>query len=182
MTGRPPTGYPPETTLPCACKRVSASTEGRMVPLTSSVSWSTGSRGSALRRFIDTRYIGMLVLLSFLLLFHHLQALDHLEGEAHHAAFLSLVLDVDGLIVVVDEDLGEHPTVVVEALSPLWDGPVAYLAGLLAHRFAPSLDSVSLPRRGSVYPTVKVLEPLFTEVRGRGIPGSSLARSCIDRP
>src|SRR5918994_5876105 len=166
MTGRPPTGYPPESTLPCACKRVSASTEGRMVPLTSSVSWSTGSRGSALRRFIDTRYIGMLVLLSFLLLFHHLQALDHLEGEAHYAALLALVLDVDGLIVVVDEYLGEHPAVVVEPLSPLWYGPVAYLAGLLAHRLAPSLDSVSLPGRGPMYPTVKLLEPLFTLVRG----------------
>src|SRR5215208_5260586 len=135
MTGRPPTGYPPETTLPCACKRVSASTEGRMVPLTSSVSWSTGSRGSALRRFIDTRYIGMLLLLYFLVLFHHLQALDHLEGEAHHAALLALVLDVDGLIVVVDEDLGEHPTVVVEPLRPLWDSFALYLALLRTARF-----------------------------------------------
>src|SRR5688572_2369781 len=59
MAGRPPTGYPPEITLPCACNRVSASTEGSMAPLTNSVSWSTGSRGSALRRFIDTRYIGI---------------------------------------------------------------------------------------------------------------------------
>src|SRR5215210_5789504 len=155
MTGRPPTGYPPESTLPCTCKRVSASTEGRMVPLTSSVNWSTGSRGSALRRFIDTRYIGMLVLLSFLLLFHHLQALEHLEGEAHDAAFLSLVLEGDGLVVVVDEDLLDEPAVVVEALRPLGHGLVAYLAGLLAHPLAPSLDNVSLPRRGSMYPTVK---------------------------
>ena len=59
MAVLPPIGYPPETTLPCACNRVSASTEGRMAPLTNSVSWSPGSRGSALRRFIDTRYIGM---------------------------------------------------------------------------------------------------------------------------
>jgi hypothetical protein len=36
-----------------------------------------------------------------LLLFHHLPALDHLEGEAHHAAFLALVLDVAGPVVVV---------------------------------------------------------------------------------
>src|SRR5918994_1114791 len=97
MTGRPPTGYPPESTLPCACKRVSASTEGRMVPLTSSVSWSTGSRGSALRRFIDTRYIGMLLLLSFLLHFHHIQAFDDLEGEEHHPGVLAFHFKVDGL-------------------------------------------------------------------------------------
>jgi hypothetical protein len=35
-----------------------------------------------------------------------LKSLDHLEGVAHYAALLALVLDVDGLLVVVDEDLG----------------------------------------------------------------------------
>jgi hypothetical protein len=35
--------------------------------------------------------------------FDYLQALDHLEAEAHHAALLALVLKVDGLVVVVDE-------------------------------------------------------------------------------
>jgi hypothetical protein len=60
--------------------------------------------------------------------FDYLKALYHLEGEAHYAALLALVLDVDGLVVVVDEYLGEHPAVVVEAFSPLWDGLVAYLA------------------------------------------------------
>src|SRR5215217_908209 len=63
----------------------------------------------------------------------YLKALYHLEGEAHYAAFLALVLDVDGLIVVVDEHLRHKPAVVVEALSPLWDIFVHYLSGLLAH-------------------------------------------------
>jgi hypothetical protein len=35
--------------------------------------------------------------------FDDLQALNHLEGEAHDAVLLALVLDVDGLVVVVDE-------------------------------------------------------------------------------
>jgi hypothetical protein len=43
----------------------------------------------------------MLLLFSFLLLFHHLQALDHLEGEAHYTAFLPPVLDVDGLWLIL---------------------------------------------------------------------------------
>src|SRR5215203_2587396 len=40
-------------------------------------------------------------------------------------------------------------------------------------------DSVSLPQRGSIYPTEGVLEALFTGVRGIGILGSSLAGSWI---
>src|ERR671921_3017037 len=77
--------------------------------------------------------VGFSLLLRVCGFFNYLQALDRLEGEAHHAALLAPVLDVDGLVVVVDEYLGEHPAVVVEALSPLWDGLVAYLARLLAH-------------------------------------------------
>jgi hypothetical protein len=34
--------------------------------------------------------------------FDDLQALDHLEGEAYYAAVLALMLEVDGLLVVVD--------------------------------------------------------------------------------
>ena len=66
--------------------------------------------------------------------FDDLQSLDHLEGEAHYAAILALVLEVDGLVVMVDEDLLDKPAVVVEALSLLWDGLVLHLSGLLAHR------------------------------------------------
>ena len=37
-----------------------------------------------------------------------LQAFDLLEGEAHYAAVLALVLEVDGLVVMVDEDLAQY--------------------------------------------------------------------------
>src|SRR5215203_1791897 len=66
----------------------------------------------------------------------YLQALDHLEGEAHYAAVLALVLKVDGFVVVVDEDLRHEPAAVVEPLGPLGDILVRYLFGLLAHRHA----------------------------------------------
>src|SRR5215204_3184152 len=66
-------------------------------------------------------------------LFDYLQALDHLEGEAYYAAVLALVLEVDGLVVVVDEDLRHKPAAVVEPLGPLRDLFVLYLSGLLAH-------------------------------------------------
>src|SRR5215218_1993014 len=39
----------------------------------------------------------------------YLKALYHLEGEAHYAALLALVLEVDGLVVVVDEHLRHKP-------------------------------------------------------------------------
>src|SRR5215210_1462721 len=82
---------------------------------------------------------------------HYLQTFDLIEGEAHYAAVLALVLEVDCLIVVVDEDLRGHPAAVVEPLCPLGDVFVHYPLGLLAHPFAPSLTNVSLPRRGSIY-------------------------------
>src|SRR5215216_8111025 len=63
-----------------------------------------------------------------------LQALDHVKVEAHYAAILAPVLDVDGLIVMVDENLRENPAVVIESLSPLWDSFALYLALLLPGR------------------------------------------------
>src|SRR5215211_5129306 len=53
---------------------------------------------------------------AFSFLFDYLQTLDHLEGEAHYAAVLALVLEVDGFVVVVDEDLRHKPVAVVEPL------------------------------------------------------------------
>src|SRR5215218_6358944 len=82
----------------------------------------------------DSPKLGSLRLRVFgLFFFHYPQALDHLEAEAHYAALLALVLDVDGLVVVVDEYLGEDPLVVVEPVGPLGDGLVLYLACLLSH-------------------------------------------------
>src|SRR5215217_5738754 len=87
----------------------------------------------------------------FLFFLDYLQTFDLLEGEAHYAAVLALVLEVDGLLVVVDEDLRRNPAAVVEPLGPLGDVFVHYLLGLLAHpRFAhPRLLLASL---GSLYP------------------------------
>src|ERR671912_2267956 len=73
-----------------------------------------------------------------LFILDYLQAFDLLEGVAHDAAVLALVLEVDGLVVMVDEDLRRNPAAVVEPLCPLGDVFVLhYLLGLLAHpRFA----------------------------------------------
>src|SRR5215211_224875 len=105
----------------------------------------------------------------FLFFLDDLQAFDHLEGEAHYAALLALVLEVDRLVIVVDEDLRHKPAVVVEALCPLWDGLVLHLLGLLAHRrmLLPSLvplypKRLTVTHRGG-------FEALFIRVRGRGI-------------
>jgi hypothetical protein len=51
--------------------------------------------------------LGSLLLLRVCGLFFldNLQTFDHLEGEAHYAALFASVLEVDGLVVVVDEDL-----------------------------------------------------------------------------
>src|SRR5918993_2721981 len=68
-----------------------------------------------------------------LFILDYLQAFDLLEGVAHDAAVLALVLEVDGLLIVVDEDLRHNPAAVVEALGPLGDILVLYLFGLLAH-------------------------------------------------
>jgi len=92
--------------------------------------------------------LGALLLLRVCGLFFldNLQALDHLEGEAHYAALLALVLEVDSLIVVVDEDLRHEPAVVVEPLGPLGDIFVLHLSGLLAH------PRLLLPSTVSFYP------------------------------
>src|SRR5215218_10584425 len=106
-----------------------------------------------IREFSDVR-LGLLRRVCGLLFFlYYLQAFDLLEGEAHDAAVLALVLEVDCLLVVVDHDLRGHPAAVVEPLCPLRDVFVLYFLGLLAHPFAPCLASMSLPRRGSIYST-----------------------------
>jgi hypothetical protein len=81
--------------------------------------------------------LGSLLLLGVcgLLFLYYLQTFDHLEAEAHYAALLALVLEVDCLLVTVDENLRHNPAVVVEPLCPLWDIFV-YLLGLLAHPHA----------------------------------------------
>src|SRR5215204_5650975 len=66
--------------------------------------------------------------------FYYLQTFDLLEGEAHYAAVLALVLEVDGLLVVVDHDLRGHPAAVV---APLLLSSLVF----------------SLPRRGPIYST-----------------------------
>src|SRR5215211_7542484 len=91
---------------------------------------------------------------------NYLKTFDHLEGEAHYAALLALVLDVDGLLVIVDEDLRHKPAVVVEPLCPLGDISVLYLLGLLAHphdllpstvSFYPE-EAPCIPHRGALSP------------------------------
>src|SRR5215207_5049139 len=106
-------------------------------------------------------------------LFDYLQALDHLESEAYYAAVLALVLEVDGLVVVVNENLRHKPAAVVESLRPLWDSFVLHLLGLFAH------PRLLLPSTGFYYPEEvqcnprlnvshrRGLEPLFTGVRRR---------------
>src|ERR687897_3953144 len=106
-----------------------------------------------------------------------LQAFDLLEGEAHDAAVLALVLEVDGLLVVVDENLRRNPAAVVEPLCPLRDVFVLYLLGLLAHlRFLlfPTVflypeEALCIPQKGS--------KPLFTVVRGIRILRTSSFRN-----
>ena len=66
---------------------------------------------------------------------HFLQSLEPLEGEAHHVAVLTPDLEEESLIVVVEQRFFEEPLVVVEAMGPLRDGFVVYLAWLLAHLY-----------------------------------------------
>src|SRR5215217_258164 len=110
---------------------------------------------------------------------HYLKALDHLEGEAHYAAVLALVLEVDCFVVVVDEDLRHEPAAVVEPLCPFGDVFVRYLFGLLAHPHnLHSLQHCFYPEEAQCNPRLnvehrRVIEPLFTGVRGIGILRSS---------
>src|SRR5687768_1737591 len=80
-----------------------------------------GYANYALAEFSGVRLVLLMRVCGFLFVLDDLQALDHLEGEAHYAALLALVLEVDGLVIVVDEDLLDEPAVVVEALRPLRD-------------------------------------------------------------
>src|SRR5215211_4224276 len=87
----------------------------------------------ALSQFLE---VGLVLLrrgCGFLFFLDYLQAFDLLEGEAHDAAVLALVLEVDCLVVVIDEDLRRNPAAVVEPLRPLRDIFVLYPLGLLAH-------------------------------------------------
>src|SRR5215217_5215493 len=91
-----------------------------------------------IREFLEVRLELLRRVCCFLFFLDYLQTFDLLECEAHYAAVLALVLDVDCLLVVVDEDLRRNPAAVVEPLGPLGDVFVVhYLLGLLAHpRFA----------------------------------------------
>ena len=79
------------------------------------------------------------------LVFDYLQTFDQLEREAHHGALPPPVLEVEGL-VVVDEDLGEQPLVVVKTLGPIRDGLVSHFARLLAQVHLLLVDSYILPK------------------------------------
>ena len=119
------------------------------------------------------REVGLsLLLLGVCRLFflHDLQSLDHLEGEAHYAALLALVLDVDCLVVAVVEDLLDKPAVVVEALSPIWDGLVLHPVSLFAHRrlLVPS-TIFFYPEEAPCILQKGVLEPICTEVPEREV-------------
>jgi hypothetical protein len=56
-------------------------------------------------RFLEVRLVLLRRVCGLLFFLYFLEALDLLEGEAHYATVLALVLEVDGLLVVVDEDL-----------------------------------------------------------------------------
>src|SRR5829696_2731032 len=85
---------------------------------------------------------------------------------------------VESLVVVVEERFGVEPLVVIESLSPLWDGFVVYLACLLAHRIDPPFlytmlshiphahaQGSSTPLRGLEAYSPKCLEGVFSGVR-----------------
>src|SRR5215207_6123221 len=114
-----------------------------------------------------TRVLLLLRRVYFFFILHDLQAFDLLEGEAHYAALLALVLDVDGLIVIVDEDLLDKPAVVVEPLCPLGDILVLHLLGLLAHL------RLLLPSTVSFYPKVAPCIPQRGFSRKLASPESS---------
>ena len=67
-------------------------------------------------------------------LFYYLgEGFEHLKRKPHYATLSALVLDLESLVVVVDEYLGDEPLVVVEPLGPLRDGLIVYLTRLLTH-------------------------------------------------
>jgi hypothetical protein len=99
-----------------------------------------------IREFLEVRIVLLRRVCGLLFFLYFLEAFDLLEGEAHDAAVLALVLEVDGLLVVVDEDLRHEPATVVEPLRPLRDVFVLYPLGLLAH------PRLLLPSTGFYYP------------------------------
>ena len=113
-----------------------------------------------IREFLEVRLVLLMRVCGLLFLLDYLQAFDLLEGEAHYAAVLALVLKVDGLVVVVDEDLRRHPAAVVEPLCPLRDVFVLYPLGLLAYSrlLLPSLvflypeEALYIPQRQFLRP------------------------------
>src|SRR5215207_1299787 len=100
-----------------------------MPPFTS----EPGAANYALSQFSEVRLVLLRRVCGLLFFLYYLQAFDLLEGEAHYAAVLALVLKVDSLVVVVDHDLRGPPAAVVKPLCPLGDVLVDYLLGLLAH-------------------------------------------------
>src|SRR5215212_6549885 len=135
-----------------------------------------------IREFSDVRLVLLRRVCGLLFFLYSLQTFYLLESEAHDAAVLALVLEVDGLIVVVDEDLRGHPAAVVEPLCPLWDVFVHYLLGLLAHLFAPSLAIVPLPRRSSIYSTEGSLSPLYSRESAWKMNPSHIGPSRCPKP
>src|SRR5215208_5385196 len=131
-----------------------------------------------IREFLEVGFVLLRRVCCFLFFLDDLQSFDLLEGEAHDAAVLALVLEVDGLVVVVDEDLRRNPAAVVEPLCPLGDVFVLYPLGLLAHPCACSFprQCFSTPKRLHIFHR-REPEPLFTRVRGIGILRSSSIRS-----
>src|SRR5215213_2819680 len=110
-----------------------------------------------IREFSDVRLVLLRRVCGLLFFLYYLQTFDLLEGEAHYAAVLALVLKVDGLLVVVDHNLRGHPAAVVEPLCPLGDIFVHYPLGLLAHPrlllsslvFHYPEEALYIPQRGS---------------------------------
>src|SRR5215207_2938530 len=121
-----------------------------------------------IREFSDLRLVLLRRVCGLLFFLHYLQAFDLLEGEAHYAALLALVLKVDGLVVVVDHDLRRHPAAVVEPLCPLGDVFVLYLLGV-AFRIIALLQTFVCRRRAS---TIAHIHPsVLQAVSGRGYAG-----------
>src|SRR5215207_7255883 len=96
--------------------------------------WAGAMLNFAFTEFSEVRRASVARVFVLCFVFDDLQAIEHLEGEAHNAVILAQVLEVDGVVVVVDEHLVEHPAIVVKTLSPLGHGLMPYLARLLGHR------------------------------------------------
>ena len=117
--------------------------------------------------------------LSFI--FDDLQSLEHIEAKAHYAALLASVLDVDGLVVMVDENLRHNPAVVVEALSPLWNILFAFWACSLIRTTSFPCDIAFYPEEAQC--NAGDLGGCGLFVFSNGIPiGIKSARASVVRP